>query len=527
MNFIYKYGIDFGTTNSSIALRSLHPQIGLITDCFEVDPNGYLRKTLPSAVAFDKNGEPILGEKRINAIRDENTQLVRKIKWELTNPNFSVEVNENSYQAKDIVALIFKRLRERAMRNTVVPIDGVVLGVPVGFRKDQKGAILKALVEAGFYHSHKEAVAKTEFVSEPIAVALHYGTKIKDLSRIMVFDFGGGTLDLTIMDLKIIGNKTELDPGISDEVLSKSGLYLGGETFTRLFFERVILSKYGLYKMAADLGIERVNNEDELWEAMEKSESGRLLIKELDSTKITLSYEEHVDFYFKHRSLEINEIITRRDFEKAISPELPRIKELIFKCLRENTTKSAFTPENVDMVLMAGGSSLIPVIQEMVIDIFGRERVQIDDREETLTCIARGLAVAGCQDESRKQKFLDIVESDYGIWDEINNNIEIILPRNTRVKDTNIDRLLLQGYSQQFKTVSKKPTYIRFQVYQDENPIGTIEAPISSNGKEGKFEIFFSIDEKKGWLVIDIYDRMKGDWMDDIPIENRSFNLTT
>jgi len=521
MEYISKFGIDFGTTNSSIALCSMDPEVGLTTQCFEVDVNSLLPRTLSSIVAFDDRGQSYVGTraKHFFAAKKAKT-IVREVKWKLIEENFSLKVGSHTFRAKDVASVILKELRSKAMPKVKENVDGVVMGVPVGLPDTAKRDLLRALVTAEFYGSLQEAHEKTEFVSEPIAVALHYGMQKANAQRVMVFDFGGGTLDLTVMDIGRINEKKELLP---DDVLAKEGLKLGGERFTKLFFEHVFLPKYGENKLAQHLGFGRYKDAESLWQYMEQDEVGIALIQKLDEKKIQLSNEDMVEMSFFEGNVWVDMEFTREEFETAIYSELPKIKDTIFRCLKENYQHKPLHPTDIDVVLMAGGSSLIPIVQEIVWDIFGKQRVRVDDREETLTCIARGLAAAGWKDESAKPKFFDVVDSDYGIWDGLNEKIEVIIPKNTKVKDTQVDYLTQEGISKKFKTVSDNPSHIRLQVFQDQDRLGVVEAPVSYLNKPGKFKIFFSVDEQKGWLTVHIYDRLRSDWMHEIPEEKRSF----
>lgn len=175
-----------------------------------------------------------------------------------------------SYAGVDLIAAILKVLRlkaEKSAKELEIDMSGVVMGVPVQYGDIQKNVLKKALVKAGFYDNFEEADKKTEFVSEPIAVAVHYGLNLKNDKTVMVFDFGGGTLDIAIVNLKKQIGTDKLHP---HETISKERITLGGEELTRLFFINSFCdkSKYGTKRIAAEFGFDRNLSAEQLWEKL-------------------------------------------------------------------------------------------------------------------------------------------------------------------------------------------------------------------------------------------------------------------
>lgn len=181
---IYKYGIDFGTTNSSIAIRFVgddRQEHTLVVDVKDTLP----RETIPSVVLVDDRGNIVAGEDALNqytqgAGNRRNQRFIKKIKLDLETKGSKLEydINGRKVSGVDLIAAILKVLRlkaEKAADELEIETSGVVLGVPVQYGDIQKNVLKQALFKAGFYRTMQEAERNTEFVSEPVAVAVHYG----------------------------------------------------------------------------------------------------------------------------------------------------------------------------------------------------------------------------------------------------------------------------------------------------------------------------------------------------------------
>lgn len=258
----YKYGIDFGTTNSSIALRFVgddKEEHTLVVDVKDTLPH----ETLPSVVLVDRTGSISVGEDAINkymqsGIRNNDQLFIKRIKLDLENrgADLCYQVAGRTYSGVDLIAAILKALRLKAgavADELDIDVSGVVMGVPVEYGDIQKNLLKQALVKAGFYTNEREADQKTEFVSEPVAVAVHYGLNLKHDTTVLVFDFGGGTLDLAIVNLKKQISTDKLHP---HQTIAKERITLGGEELTRLFFMKSFCSskKYGAKRIGQEFG---------------------------------------------------------------------------------------------------------------------------------------------------------------------------------------------------------------------------------------------------------------------------------
>lgn len=542
---IYKYGIDFGTTNSSIAIRFVgddKEEHTLVVDVKNTLP----RETLPSVVLVDQKGKIFVGTEAMNqyaqGVLDSNNRLfIKRIKIDLENEgaSLSYQLGKRSYDGVKLIAAILKALREKAekMANELeIDMSGVVMGVPVQYGDIQKNVLKAALVEAGYYATYEEADKKTEFVSEPIAVAVHYGLNLKKDKTVLVFDFGGGTLDLAIVNMKKQLRGDKLHP---HETIAKERITLGGEELTRLFFVNSFChpSKYGVKKLATKFGFRANLSAEQLWKKLSSCEEGIRFINAVERCKCDLSISQKYRFSFIGNNIQIEEkTFYRDDFSAAIEETLDEIDELIERCLEQGNITD---PYDIDQVILAGGSSMIPAVQNLLIDRFGNNRVSSKMTEEdvlikqlkhnkaseseVMTSIVRGLAMVGCREEELIE---DVVDNDYGVWDVVENNFIPIIKKGIPVKNTVFDKLTQKGIYEEVECLDKGVSSVEVLVYQHNlngnQKLGTINIP-NPGGK--KYKIYMQIDRKKGMLVVTMYDSVRQRWIDEIPLNERQYTL--
>lgn len=542
---IYKYGIDFGTTNSSIAIRFVGDdklEHTLVIDVKDTLP----REIIPSVVLADDSGQIVAGEDALNQYTQgvgnrRGQRFIKKIKLDLENKGSKLEYNINgkTISGVDMIAAIFKVLRlkaEKAADELEIETSGVVLGVPVQYGDIQKNVLKQALVKAGFYRTVDEAERKTEFVSEPIAVAVHYGLNLKHDTTVMVFDFGGGTLDLAIVNLK---NQVGADKLHPHETISKERITLGGEELTRLFFINSFCDpkKYGAKRIGSEFGFGTNLTPEKLWERLLKCEDGIRFISAVEKCKCDLSKASKYKFSFIGKNIQLEEqTFYRDDFANSIEDKLDEIDDFIEMCLENGNIQD---PYDIDHVILAGGSSMIPAVQNLLVDKFGCNKVSSKLSEndslikslkknkatesEVLTSIVRGLAMVGCKDESLID---DTVESDYGVWDSVENEFIPIVRKGILVKKTVLDRITHQGIYEDVECLDRNVSSVEIKVYQKnltgEHRLGTINIP-NPGGK--KYRIYMQVDKKKGTLEVIIFDIVQQRWIDEIPLNERQYTL--
>ena len=257
-------------------------------------------------------------------------------------------------------------------------------------------------------------------------------------------------------------------------------------------------------------GYDHTLSVDELWERLGNDSLGVQFIDALDKAKCELSYEDDNIFSWAeadaNRFVKINCELTRSELEKSISDSFNDIRIAIQTCLSE----AHITSGNIDEVLMAGGSSLIPAIMGVVKSVFGDKKVR-NPSNNALTSIVKGLAVKGYQEDGNEWVD-DIVGSTYGLWIEHEQRIEPIIKKNTRVEDTHFDREnVTGGKSLDVRSINDKIPEV--MVYQNNEKIGQFSLPHKGSGY---FRIYYEIDKKHGWLIVHIFDRKTLQWYDDI-----------
>ncbi|MEE1361982.1 MAG: Hsp70 family protein [Selenomonadaceae bacterium] len=544
----YKYGIDFGTTNSSIAIRFMgsddneHTYVLTLKDTLP-------REVIPSVVLVNKKGTIYAGQEAVeynyqHNDRKNDFKFIKKIKLDLekNGNNLEYHLGNKTISGIDLIAAILKVLRikaDKGIEELGIDVSGVVMGVPVQYGDVQKNIMKEALVRAGFYKNITEANEKTEFVSEPIAVAVHYGLNLKQDKTVLIFDFGGGTLDLAVVNLKHQITDDILHP---HETLAKGRITLGGEELTKTFFINCFCKKYGVSRIAKEFRLNIDISSEELWGKLLETRDGIRLIEKLEQCKCELSKSFKSTFHFIGRDVQLKEKDFFRDeFQDAISEQLDEIDDLIEQTLEDADIHDRY---DIDRVILAGGSSLIPCIQDILISKFGSSKVasKLNENDqyinkikrikvsehEVLTSIVRGLAMVGCKEESLID---DVVDSDYGVWDSVKDDLITIIPKGIPVKETFINRISLEGQNINVECVNNNLGTVEVIVYQRVyknykrvlQELGKINF---HNTRGSKYQIFMQIDKKQGSLEVVIYDLKRNRWIDEIPLQQRVFNIT-
>lgn len=526
MAYKHKFGIDFGTTNSSIALRYSPDNKKTETIIFDADThNRGKEKLCPSIFYIDETGRIEIGYDALKASTDKDKniimkKLIREVKLRLDEEKrdalmFSIRGQE--YYISDVIAEILKYMLKN-VGAVKVPIEGVVFGAPVEYNDACKQVMIKAAKKAGIYKTLVEAKKETEFVDEPVAVALDYGIDLREEKIIFVFDFGGGTLDTTIMRLHV-QDENQKDIFKAHQPVAKERLTLGGEKFTKEFFMHGFIPKYGLSAFLEDFHINEYLDEEETWDYLNKNNIGIKFVQELDYVKCQLSSRS--SHYLSFRDVDdrkeyssspvilIEQELLVEDFEEAICKYYSDIRKTIDKCLQKAREREGVKKDDIDQVLLAGGSSIIPSVVRLVQEKFGKDKVSDPKSNQQLTSIVSGLGYAGMREENI-QFYEDIIESDYGLYDDENKRIEVVLHSGTKVKDTEFDSWTKEGgVFGDFVAINNKVPIVK--VYQNQDCIGEVRLPQRGSGD---YRFYFKVDEEKGWLSIYLLDNITGRWME-------------
>jgi len=344
----YVLGIDLGTTNSVISYWDNNQSRPVPIDV----SNGFGKVPLPSVVQYrndDDNGEWVIGEEAYRSMKIYPETTVRSIKRKM-GTNETKKLGSEEYLPEEISAKILQELVAHAQSlNPKAEIAGLVVSVPYDFDDAAQKATVRACEIAGL----KDKLIC--LIKEPNAAALAYNFRqqLQQDERIMVFDFGGGTLDITLF------NVTDRDESrIKLQVISQGGeAHHGGDDIDAALTEYcggLVESKTG--HPAAELAVEnQVELASRAREAKERlSGVGRFRIP------FTFCIPPFV------------EQISRDDFHNLIQPFIDKTRKLVLKALRE-TYSGSLTPGDIDRVLLEGGSSKMPWVKEMLLDIFSDE----------------------------------------------------------------------------------------------------------------------------------------------------------
>lgn len=534
---VYKYGIDYGTTNSSIAL-SIYQDDEIITTLARLE-DAQPTDIMPSRVLVAANSQLYVGRSKMNVPVNEVKRILRAVKMDLE-PHSDEDSDPASFEAPtykmdrktilvaDVIAAVLKRMREQAeaqFKALDVKVSGVVMGVPVNFGDAQKKILMEALTKAGFYKTYEDAEEKTEFVSEPLAVAIEYGEKTISDKNVFVFDFGGGTLDFALMNLKRnVGMNDHLHP---HDVICKDRATIGGEKLTKAFFINSFCSdkKYGVSGICKAFGIKEALLAEQLWDKLRSGECGTngwAFVEKVDNLKCTLSYKPAADFNFlgEYGVMLPRMKFFREDFESAISTPIPG-EECSAFALVKNAVNDFILANNIDVasdidvVLTAGGSSLIPCVQNFLYEIFPipGQLHQDAGRIEKLTSIVRGLSIVGC----RKIDILDdVVDCDFGFYDTKRKCFQPVIERGTKIADTMFNRFTRQGKKISIRMADQSAYTLAIDIIQrskasGEYKLGTIEI---SNADPHSYDIFMTVSKGQGTLTVYLYDKDRKVWLD-------------
>ena len=344
------FGIDLGTTNSEIAcLYEGKPVVIEITEG---------KKYLPSAVGLDRRGNIITGftARNQNAAFPEDTVLSIKRKM---GSGESVKLGDKEYTPAEISSYILKTLKDAAEKSTGLNVKKVVITVPAYFTDTQRADTIKAGELAG--------LDVVRIINEPTAAALAYGSTEESEGKVLVYDLGGGTFDISLIDL---------EDGILEVIASDGDSRLGGDDFDR------ILQDY----LRSNLPEGAINKDDLKVEARLKNASELAKIKL--SSKNLVEIEEGFLTSYKGKPVNLEMDLSRKDFEKQIKEKLDKTFTLLNAVIKE----AEMTESDISKLILAGGSTYIPMIMEVLSEDYGFDvHREIDPNY----CVVMGAAIQG------------------------------------------------------------------------------------------------------------------------------------
>ena len=429
-------GIDLGTSNSAAAVV-MGGKPTIIPAAEGATVGG---KAFPSVVAFSKDGDLLVGEpaRRQAITNPDNTITAAKRKM---GSDHTFTIMDKAYKPQQISAFILQKIKKDAEAFVGEPIQKAVITVPAYFDDNQRQATKDAGTIAG--------LDVVRIINEPTAASLAYGLdKAKEDMKILVFDFGGGTLDVTIM---------EMGGGVF-EVLSTSGdTQLGGTDMDKVLIDFIVdefRKKEGVDLTADSTAMARIR---------EASEKAKIELSTVMETDVNLPFIAH-DPAAGAKNLEIR--ITRAKLDELIEPIVERCKPSVLKALED----AKLTPDNIDRIVMVGGPTRIPLVKEFVSKIIGqRSESGVDPME----AVAMGAAIqAGiiAGDVTSDIVLLDVTPLTLGI-ETLGGVREPLIERNTTIPTSK---------SKVFTTAADNQTAVTIHVVQGERPMATDNVSLGS-----------------------------------------------
>ncbi len=346
-------GIDLGTTNSCVAVIEGGEPV--------VIPNAEGARTTPSVVAFSKTGERMVGQvaKRQAITNPERT--VSSIKREM-GTNYKVTIDGKSYTPQEISAMILQKLKADAEAYLGEPVTSAVITVPAYFTDAQRQATKDAGKIAG--------LNVQRIVNEPTAAALAYGLDKQDKDqKVLVFDLGGGTFDVSLLDLA---------DGVVEVLATNGDNHLGGDDWDQRVMD------WMADKFQQENGVDLRKDPMALQRLKEAAENAKKELSAAQQATINLP------FITMNQSgpLHLNYTLTRAEFEKITRDLLDRCKTPVTKALKDANLQIS----QVDEVILVGGSSRMPAVQELVKQMTGKQPNMSVNPDEV---VADGAAVQG------------------------------------------------------------------------------------------------------------------------------------
>ena len=445
-------GIDLGTTNSCVAVMEGGEAV--------VIPNAEGNRTTPSVVAFSKDGERMVGQvAKRQAITNPDRTII-SIKREMGS-DYKVSIDGKKYTPQEISAMILQKLKADAEAYLGETVSEAVITVPAYFTDAQRQATKDAGKIAG--------LDVKRIINEPTAAALAYGVDKEESQKVMVYDLGGGTFDVSILDI---------DDGVIEVLATAGNNRLGGDDFDKCVMDW----------MAAEFkkteGIDLTGDKVAMQRLKEAAEKAKIELSGVTSTSINLPYITADATGPKHLDL----TLSRAKFDQLTA----HLVEATAGPVRQAMNDAGLSGSDIHKVLMVGGSSRIPAVQEMVKKLTGKEGFKGINPDE---CVAMGAALQGgvLVGDVKDLLLLDVTPLSLGI-ETMGGVMTKLIERNTTIPVKK---------SQIFTTAADNQTSVEVHVLQGEREMAQYNKTLGRFHLDGidparrgvpQIEVTFDID---------------------------------